>query len=121
MDNYLILLIVNTPGGTMEFLIVVVIVGFIIVMFGGAVGGAALFAKDEKRQAGHEQQAAQTADELFNGDPQVVYKAPDSSGGISLDTLIAQANQHGYRFVAESGRMATRRVVFEKGTAADDA
>lgn len=100
----------------MEILIVFVIVGVLVVVFGGAFGGAALFFKDEKRQAGHEERAVDIAADLFDGSDQVVYAAPDSSGGLKLETLVEHAGQHGYRFVQETGRMATRRVIFERAS-----
>ena len=82
----------------------------------GAAGWFAIFgaARDERRRRDHENNADEVAARLFDGSPAVTYAAPDTSGGLSIETLVAKANEHGYRLVSETGRMFTRRVVFER-------
>lgn len=62
----------------------------------------------------HDQQASTVAAGLFDGTPTVTYIAPDESGGANVETLVALANEHGYRFVTEIGQRQERRVVFER-------
>lgn len=60
---------------------------------------------------------AERAAALFRGGEKIViYDAPDASGGIPTDRLISAGAEQGYLYKTETGRMASRRVVFEQWT-----
>lgn len=102
--------------GFLIVLVVLFVVGVVVVM--GVSGWAALglAARDETKVKELEANPGPVLDELFDGSPQVVYAPKHSSGGLTTATLVKGAGERGYRMVSETGRMATRTVVFEKVT-----
>lgn len=95
-------------GGVLLRLIILGVVLYVIirVIYAVTVGNV--------QRRNHEARAAQIAGRLFDGSPAVTYVSPDDTGGVSLEALVAFANQHGYRLVQETGRARNRRVVFER-------
>ena len=95
-----------------------IIIGLVLIalLAFAAVGWVAFgwWYKDAKRLEEHVAHADEDLAKLFDGSPQVVYRAPDTSGGLPMEHLIAGANRHGYRLVSETGQLAARRVVFER-------
>ena len=97
----------------MGALIGLVLIGIILLGLAGWLAFGWWY-RDAKRLEEHVAHADEELADLFDGSPQVVYRAPDTSGGLPMENLVAGANQHGYRLVSETGQMAARRVVFER-------
>ena len=102
-------------GTVLVALLLLLALGFLALLGFGGLWALGSHARDGGRRAAHDERAAETLNELLADAPlQAVYKAPDTSGGISSDVLVREANARGYKVVSEQGQMAARRVVLER-------
>jgi hypothetical protein len=95
-------------------LVLVAVIGFVAFIVFCCFATIAGLSRDEGKIKKLEANPGPTFATLFDGSPQVVYAPHDSSGGMTMATLLKGAGEHGYRMVQESGLKGTRSVVFEK-------
>jgi hypothetical protein len=98
----------------MGTVLVVLVIGCIAVMGLTGFAGLALFTRDQREIKKLEANPEPVLKALFDGADQVVYAPHDSSGGLTMATLLRGAGEHGYRMVAGTGQSGTRSVVFER-------
>lgn len=89
------------------------VLGFLVVCGWAGVFVFRWVVRDEKRQADLDARADEVMNDLFTGEPQVVYE-PGSMVALKASTLAEGASAHGYRMVSDSGDGHRRRVLFER-------